>query len=71
MYAESQFDILVSVIPAEGDAVNTGSVSVNDVRYLPSISTVNVSPSFLVYVITPLVLLKVAPVVYSSLYSVK
>ena len=63
--------MLVSVIPAEGEAVNIGSVSVNDVKYLPSISTVNVSPSFLLYVIIPLPVLNVAPVVYSSLYDVK
>ena len=39
---------------------------VTEVRYLPSKSTVNVSPPlFLVNVITPLPLLKVAPVTNS------
>ena len=42
-----------------------------DSEYLPSISTVNVSPSFLVKVMIPLPVLNDAPVTYSLLYEVR
>ena len=66
----SQLLISPDAIPPAADAENTGSDSVNEVKYLPSMSTLNVSPPlFLVKVTIPLLVLKVAPVT-NSLVSV-